>query len=60
MTPSSKLHLGSAGYYAVLTGLNWYRSVEYARKPGVTGMTSETLSPVALALVIFASGFDLF
>lgn len=42
MTPLTKLHLGSAGYCALLGSLNWFRSVEYARPVGVT---SERLVP---------------
>ena len=52
MSPSTKLHLGSAGYCALLVGLNWSRSVEYSRK---FGLTSESLVPVALGLLLSVS-----
>lgn len=51
MTLSTKLHLGSAGYCALLAGLNWFRSVEYSRQFGVT---SESFAPIALALLLSA------
>ncbi len=49
MNPSTKLHLGSAGYCALLISLNWFRSVEYSRQFGVT---SENLAPIALAALL--------
>ena len=49
MNPSTKIHLGSAGYCALLVGLNWFRSVEYSRQFGVT---SESLAPIALAVLL--------
>lgn len=52
MNSTAKLHLGSALYCALLVGLNWFRSVEYARPIGVT---SETFAPIALALLISAA-----
>lgn len=56
MNPSTKLHLGSAGYCALLVGLNWSRTVEYSRQSGVT---SEGVSPIALALLL-SGGVALF
>ena len=35
MTPSSRLQLQSAGYAALLCGLNWYHVTEYSRRAGV-------------------------
>ena len=49
MSPIAKLHLGSAGYCALLIGLNWFRSVEYSRE---FGLKSETLAPIALAALL--------
>lgn len=49
MTPSTKLHLGSAGYCALLISLNWFRSVEYSRQ---LGLKSESLTPVGLAALL--------
>lgn len=49
MNPSTKLHLGSAGYCAVLAGLNWSRSVEYSRQ---VGLTRESFSPIGLAALL--------
>jgi hypothetical protein len=49
MNPTTKLHLGSAGYCMLLISLNWFRSVEYSRELGVT---SESLVPVALAALL--------
>lgn len=49
MNPTTKLHLGSAGYCALLAGLNWFRSVEYSRQAGVA---SESFAPVLLALLL--------
>jgi len=49
MNSSAKLHLGSAGYCALLIGLNWFRSVEYSRQFGVK---SESFGPVALAALL--------
>lgn len=53
MKYTAKLHLGSAGYCAVLIGLNWFRSVEYSRQ---SGLQSESFEPVALALVLSLVG----
>lgn len=44
-----KLHLYSAVYCAVLISLNWFRTTKYAR---VEGVTSESVTPVALALIL--------
>lgn len=52
MKPSTKLHLGSAVYCALLIGLNWFRSVEYSRQFGVT---SESFAPIGLALLLSAA-----
>ena len=52
MNKSTKFDLGSAGYCALLVGLNWFRSVEYSRKIGVS---SESNSPVALAFLVSAA-----
>ena len=49
MNPLIKLHLGSAGYCALLASLNWFRSVQYSRQ---VGLKSESFSPVALALLL--------
>lgn len=49
MNPTTKLHLGSAGYCVLLVGLNWSRSVEYSRQFGVK---SESFSPIALAWLL--------
>jgi hypothetical protein len=51
MSPLIKLHLGSAGYCALLAGLNWFRSVGYSRQFGVT---RETLAPIGLGLLLSA------
>lgn len=52
MSPFIKLHLGSASYCLLLISLNWVRSVEYSREFGVT---SETVAPVGLALLLSAA-----
>lgn len=49
MNPSTKLHLGSAGYCALLASLNWFRSVDYSREIGVR---SESFAPIALAALL--------
>jgi len=49
MNSSTKLHLGSAGYCALLVGLNWFRSVEYSRQ---FGLKSESFAPIALAYLL--------
>jgi hypothetical protein len=49
MSPSAKLHFGSAGYCAFLVGLNWFRSVEYSRQVGVM---REVLAPIVVAALI--------
>ncbi len=49
MSPSTKLHLSSAGYCALLISLNWFWSVEYSRQFGVI---SENVTPVALAALL--------
>jgi hypothetical protein len=51
MNSSTKLHLGSAGYCALLAGLNWFRSVEYSRQ---FGLKSESFAPVGLAFLLSA------
>ena len=52
MNPSTKLHLRSAVYCALLICLNWFRSVEYSRQVGVT---SESFAPIGLALLLSAA-----
>lgn len=52
MRPTTRLHLISAGYCALLIGLNWFRSVEYSRQFGVT---KESFSPGGLAFVLSAA-----
>jgi hypothetical protein len=52
MSPLIKLHLGSATYCLLLISLNWVRSVEYSRPLGIT---SETIAPVGLALLLSAA-----
>jgi hypothetical protein len=44
-----QLHVGSAAYCAVLLVLNWSWSVKYSRQ---VGLTSESVSPVAFALLL--------
>lgn len=52
MNPSTKLHLGSAGYCALLVGLNWSRSIEYSRQFEVT---IESFAPIGLAILLSAA-----
>jgi hypothetical protein len=49
MNSSIKLHLGSAGYCALLVSLNWFKSVEYSRQ---FGLKSESDAPIALAYLL--------
>ncbi len=51
MKPRLRLHLICASSCALLVSLNWFRSVQYARNSGVT---SESLAPIALALLLSA------
>jgi hypothetical protein len=52
MNPSTKLHLVSAGYCALLAGMNWFRSVEYSRK---LGLVNESISPIGLSFLLSAA-----
>jgi len=49
MKPTAKRHLRSALYCALLAGLNWFNSIEYARKIGVT---HEGFYPVEWAFLV--------
>lgn len=49
MKPLAKLHLWSAGYCLVLAGLNWSRTVEYAR---AAGLRRESIDGIGGALLL--------
>lgn len=49
MNPRTKLHLWSAAYCALLASLNWFRTVEYSRR---VGMTYQSYVPVGVAWLL--------
>jgi hypothetical protein len=49
MKSRTKLHLMSAVYCALLTGMNWFRSTQFSRKEG---LISESFSPQSGALLV--------
>ena len=48
MSPSAKLHLGSAAYALLLCSVNWTYQVKYLRQ---VGLTASSWTPAGLALV---------
>jgi hypothetical protein len=49
MSARLKIHLFSAGFCALLAGLNWYRFVHFSRK---IGLLSDSVSPIMFAYLI--------